>query len=136
VAKAIAKRPEATSEEIAEEVGVSPQRVRTTAAWKANRACLRARKAETSVRTQPLTSEMQAVIEAKNTNDPAHIAGANELVERIRTGNLSPENLEIVERQYLEWANQSQRAAYHELTIEEKNQHLLSWVANQITGMG
>jgi hypothetical protein len=131
VAEILGRDPRATSPEIAKQIGKDERTVRNTKAWKANQARLEEQKAEKSVRTRPLTESMMAAIPSQ-CDDPAEIAAARELEERISGDDAARDDLAILERRYLESVDQSQRAEYHDMSREQRKLTLEAW---KLTGM-
>jgi hypothetical protein len=128
VAEFLSKKPGAKSATIARSIGKSEQRVRSTDAWKANRAQLKEQRAQRSLRTRSLKDTMLAVIPSKSC-DPAEIVAEREHEDGITGDDADPENLE---RQYLEQVDPSEKARYFEMSQNGRRQMLEAW---RITGM-
>jgi hypothetical protein len=130
VAEHLRATPSAKSKEIAEAIGISNQRVRTTAAWKQNRLGLVEERARRSVRTVSLTDTMLAVTSSRSL-DPAEIASEREERQGLgRTRSDDPEKIEpieMLERKYLEEANAAQRARFYQLSRAGREHELRSW---------
>jgi hypothetical protein len=64
-------------------------------------------------------------------DDPAEIAAAREIEERITGDDAGSEDPTILERQYLESVDQSERAEYHRMSPEEREHALKAWKLTQ-----
>jgi hypothetical protein len=119
VAETMAKEPHAKSKVIGKQIGGSANKVRTTNAWRENRAQLEQQKAQRSVRTKPLTTKLANVIDSKS-DDPAEITAERE--ESEMTGRAARDDTDAVsdpkmlQHKYLEGATANQRARYHMLS--------------------
>jgi hypothetical protein len=126
VARILSRDPHAKAPAIAKEIGKDERTVRNTRAWKANRARLEEKKPRASVRTRPLTDRMVAAIPSKS-EDPAEIAAARELEERLSGEDAGPEDPAILERQYLESVGPSEKAEYYGMSPTEREHALMAW---------
>ena len=133
MSEVLSANPHSKSKAVGKAIGKSEGRVRTTKAWKANRAILNDKKAQESVRAMPLTKEMLAAIAGKGA-DPAEIVSARENDEQIHPDdNAAAEDPAIVERQYLEQADPRERAEFHKMSQTQRDATLTAW---KLTGMG
>jgi hypothetical protein len=130
VAEKLRANPRAKSDEIARAIGKSAQRVRTTLAWKEHQERRRKQGQKPSVQTRPLTPAMLAAVDAK-ADDPADIAAENEeqeMQERARPDDVATaEQIEVLERKYLEGADANERARFHRLSPADQEHELRAW---------
>jgi hypothetical protein len=130
VAAFLRDNPRASSQEIADTIGRSNQRVRTTLAWRENRQRLKEQGQKPTVHTRPLTPAILAALDAK-ADDPADIAAEleeQEMQERARPDDLAGTGpIEVLKRRYLEGADADERARFYRLSPADQEHELRAW---------
>lgn len=135
VAEYLREHPDAASPDVFKGTGIPEGTLRKLAAWKAHQARRKAEKParhpDAMQRARPLSEAMVAAVPAR-TEDPAELAEAREaesLVDRLRD---DPEYRGIVESEYRQTVDPSDRAAYHRASRDEQITILAAW---KLTGM-